>query len=316
MKRRFFLSIAILILAAAFARPEERRCSLCGSVIPEHDAYFQVKGGKEVYCERCYREAPRCSLCKLPTAADDIDPGTGACPKCLAKLPRCQACGKPITGKYYKFESAKGVYCPECKNTRPACAICGVPVGNRYWEYPDGRIACSDCGEHAVFDPRQIETIVRIVRETVERRLGLKVTRPYTVTVQQLSGVGVPRNRDGEKAAAGTGALYGKELGLYRYENGKSEIILLIGLPPDLLYEAAAHEYAHAWQMENGMSSLEPELMEGFAQWVAAFVLREKGFHGALERLEARADFPYGTGYQRLNAMHRNIIMELIRQRR
>ncbi len=316
MRRRTFLSFVLLVLVAAFAWPDERRCSLCGSVIADHETYYRVERGKEVYCERCYREAPRCSLCKLPTAPDDIDPATGACPKCVAKLPRCQACGRPIAGKYYTYETAKGVYCPDCRNNRPACAICGVPVGDKYWEYPDGRIACGDCGEHAIFDARQINTIVRIVRDTVEKRLGLTVRRPYTVTVQQLSGVGPPRKDHSAKAVSGEGTLYGKELGMYRYENGKSEILLLVGLPPDLLYEAAAHEYAHAWQMENGMSNLEPELMEGFAQWVAACVLREKGFRGALERLEARTDSPYGTGYQRLKSMQERIIMELIRQRR
>jgi len=89
---------------------------------------------------------------------------------------------------------------------------------------------------------------------------------------------------------------------------------LLFGLPPELTYEAAAHEYAHAWAAENCRPDLPPDLREGFAQWVAADVLRSKGFLGALEKLEARTDSPYGTGYRRLRSMQRARLWAAIRK--
>jgi hypothetical protein len=316
MRRRLFLLLFFLILASVLAATGALRCSLCGALIPQPGKYYQVEGSKEIYCERCYLEAPRCSICSLPTAAADIDPETGACPKCLAKLPHCKACGKAIVGSFYSYPYAKGVFCADCKEHRHACDICGVPVGDKYLQYPDGRIICSDCGARAVFDVEAIKGIARYSRDTIEKRLGLQLTYPCTVRVDKLSGLNSPDDNHGAKSAPAVSGLYGKELGMYHRENGKSEIVLLFGLPPDLLYEAAAHEYAHAWQAENGLWNLEPELLEGFAQWVAAEVLREKGFGGALEKLETRTDTPYGTGYQRLKSLHQKAIMEIIRQKR
>jgi len=315
-RRGFLATLATLAIGSAAAQTSPLRCHICGAPIATPGKYYQVEGGKEVYCERCYLEAPRCSVCNLPTAAGDIDPETGACKKCLARLLRCKACGKPIVGTFYRFPYGKGIFCAECKNNRHACDLCGVPVGDVHWQYPDGRIICSDCGERAVFNVEAIRSIVRYARETIEKRLGLRVKIPYTVRVEKLSGLTSPAKNSGAKGAAAGGGLYGKELGMYRLENGKSEIILLYGMPPDLLYETAAHEYAHAWQTENNLNTLEPELFEGFAQWVAAEVLREKGFLGALESLETRTDSPYGTGYRRLKSLHQKAVLDLIQQRR
>ncbi len=311
IRHRIILVLSFLILGTAVASQAVKRCMVCGSEIAAGAKYYTFDN-KLVVCERCFREAPRCRLCKIPTAPSDIDPETGACPACLAKLPRCKSCGKPIVGSFFKYPNVEGVYCPECKNARPACSICGVPVGDQHWKYPDGRIICRECGERAVFDPAEIRRIVADVQATVERRLGLKVKVPYTVRVEKLSGLPSSDRAPVEKIGIADGHIYGKELGLYRLENGRSEIVLLFGLPPDLIYETAAHEIAHAWQAENGLSELGPELMEGFAQWVAADVLRDKGFRATLEKLEARRDFPYGTGYQRLRTMQQRIIFELM----
>ena len=83
----------------------------------------------------------------------------------------------------------------------------------------------------------------------------------------------------------------------------------------ELTYETAAHEYAHAWEAENGVFDLGTELSEGFAQWVAAGILRAKGFRIALEKLEARTDFPYGTGYQQVKATNNRIVLNLMLQK-
>lgn len=316
MQRRIFLALLIFAFSSVLAASGERRCHICGVVIGDKDNYYQVKDGKEVFCERCYAEAPRCSLCKLPTAPADIDPGTGACSRCLSKLPRCLACGKPIIGAAYKFSTSSGLFCAECKKNRPACDLCGVPVGDTYWKYPDGRIICNECGRRAVFDVRVVESIMRDVQKSVEKRLGLRIKQACTLKVEEVGGLAPPGTRPGSSTAPADAALYRGELGMFVIRNGKPEIVLLFGLPPDLLYEAAAHEYAHAWMAENGFTTIDAELQEGFAQWIAADVLRDKGFSNALAELEARQDSPYGTGYQRLKTLHQKIILELLQAKR
>ena len=316
MDRRLFLAVMLEAFGCAFAFSVELPCSVCGIEINENEKYFRVQGGKQVFCERCFKEAPRCSICKLPTAQDRIDDATGACSECLARLPRCKACGKPILGTAYHYHYSQGVYCAECRNTRPACYVCGVPVGNTYWQYPDGRTVCSDCGSRAVFDPVEIQATMKDAGRIIARRLNLKLTRPYVLVIERLHGLGPAESDQRETVRPDEKALYGNELGAYRLKDGRSEVILLYGLPPDLLYESAAHEYAHAWQAENSMIGLEPELREGFAQWVAAEVLREKGYLGALEKLEERRDFPYGTGYRRLKILHQRIVIDMMQQRK
>jgi len=167
-----------------------------------------------------------------------------------------------------------------------------------------------------VFDPAEIQGIMKDAGRIIEQRINLKLTRPYVLTIDKLKGLGPAESGHRELVRSDERALYGNELGLYRIKDGRSEITLLFGLPPDLLYETAAHEYAHAWQAENSMIDLEPELREGFAQWVAAEVLREKGYWGALEKLEERRDFPYGSGYRKLKILHQRIVIDLMLHRK
>jgi hypothetical protein len=190
-----------------------------------------------------------------------------------------------------------------------------VPVGNDHWDYPDGRITCGACGARAINDVGEIERIMQDARQTIEAHLKLKITHPYSLRVEKLSSLTAAGIDPHAKILSDRSPLYGKELGMYRFVDNKSEIFLLFGLPPEMLYEAAAHEYAHAWQVENCPAELAPALREGFAQWVAAEVLRFKGFRGTLEKLEARRDFPYGTGYQRLKGLPLQAVMALLPKR-
>lgn len=308
--------LIVVLLNSAAISSEDLRCHVCGTVIPAQGKYFQAKGSTEVYCERCFSSAPRCTICKLPKSPSEIDPDTGVCQKCLEKLPRCKSCGKPIVGVAYTYPFGKGIYCAECRTTYPACYICGVPVGPQHWEYPDGRVICNECGERAVFDIGDIERIMQDVQATVVRRLGLQIRNPYQLKVEKLEGFRTSDSEPRTRIIPGHSPLYGRELGMYRRTGDRSEIYLLFGLPPELLYEAGAHEYAHAWQAENYSTDVSPELREGFAQWVAADVLRAKGFRSALEKLELRDDVPYGTGYQRLRRLSLRTIASLLQNGR
>jgi hypothetical protein len=149
-----------------------------------------------------------------------------------------------------------------------------------------------------------------------EQRLGLRVRQGYSLKIARLNSTSNgPSGRQRLKLDPATSPLYGKELGMHRRDGDRSIVYLLFGMPPELVYEAAAHEYAHVWQAENCAAELAPELREGFAQWVAADILRAKGFFKALERLEKRQDIPYGTGYQRLKSLPKSSILALLRAR-
>jgi uncharacterized Zn finger protein (UPF0148 family) len=305
-----FLAL-LLFLSAAMPAAEDQRCAVCGIALTGEAKYFRTSDGKESYCEHCFNTAPRCTVCGLPSAPGKLDARTGVCDRCAATLPHCKACGKLISGSVYTVRFAAGQFCRECKESRPACYVCGVPVGPGYWKYPDGRIVCSECGERAVIDVADMRRIMRDVEETVQKRLGLAASQPYDLKIEKLSASPGDNNRHLVAPRSST-ELYSNELGMYRRTSDRSEIVLLFGLPSELVYEAAAHEYAHAWWAENCRPNVTPELREGFAQWVAAEVLRSKRYWAALERLEAREDYPYGTGYRRVRSMQREALWQLI----
>ncbi len=145
-----------------------------------------------------------------------------------------------------------------------------------------------------------MQQIMKEVVGIVERRLGLSVERPWTLRLDRLNTEGkasVQAARQGLKIAS---PISGNEMGVYIERGDKREIVLLYGLPIPMVYETAAHELAHAWQAENCPPKQSLQLREGFAQWVAAKVLKYKGFDAALEKLQARMDHPYGTGYHRV----------------
>lgn len=290
----------------------EQYCRVCGKRVDGQESFYTVKETQEVICKRCSETAPRCRFCKLPTAPSQIDPETGACPQCSAQLVRCRVCGKVILGVRYHFHFREGYFCPACKKNRPACQICGAPVGRDLWRYPDGRLVCGTCGERAIFDIEEISRIMQESQTIAEGFLGLVLRLPYVLKVEKLNGTSATALALRERIFSDGSPLYGKELGLYRRIGNSSEIFLLFGLIPELVYEAAAHEYAHAWQADNDLSDLDPEWVEGFAQWVAAEVLRHKGFSQALERLEQRDDYPYGTGYRRLKKAYRGSLRSLL----
>ena len=80
----------------------------------------------------------------------------------------------------------------------------------------------------------------------------------------------------------------------------------MAGLPRLLLLQVAAHELAHAWQMESAPLLRDPVLREGFAEWVAYRVLIALGEGEAAERMLARED-TYGQGVRRLLEIERQV---------
>lgn len=281
-------------------------CEICDHRI--EGRYYQLSDGEgeeHLYCQRCYAHSRKCAVCYKPTPLNRLDAASGACLDCVAELPTCKSCGRKITGSYFEYQFADGKFCSDCRNHKPECYICNVPVGKTYWEFPDGRTLCEGCHEDVIIDGDTIRSIMNEVEGLIEKHLGLTLERDYKLNIVTSNNL-----LDAQRAKHGKSTespLHGRELGLYRYANGQSEIFLLYGLPAEMLYETAAHEWAHAWQIENAPPNQSLLLKEGFAQWVAAQILRIKGFEQGLVKLEARNDYPYGRGYKRFKSVETNL---------
>ncbi len=280
-------------------------CNICNRRI--NGKYYQSKDGSEKYCSHCYNRYPRCAVCDRPGNLHRLDGGKSVCDECLAKLPLCGSCGKPIVGTYYKFDSSDQLFCEKCKNHNPKCYSCGVPLGKQHFRFDDGRRVCINCNNRAVYDVEQIKQIMAEVEQLCVKHLGLKVNTPYQLQIKPMNSKSSIQANKAKKGENGDSPLFGKELGLYRRLNGKSEIFLLYGLPKEMLYDTAAHEYAHAWQSENCINNQSLEILEGFAQWVSSQILHIKNFPKTLEHLEARTDNPYGTGYHKVKSLEQRM---------
>ncbi len=180
-------------------------------------------------------------------------------------------------------------------------------MGEKYWKFPDGRSICNECHKKVIIDADEITKIMEDAERLARKHIGLEIETPYKLHIRQRNKISAKQADLAKKEGSEESPLFGDELGLYRRKNGESEIYLLYGLPREMLYETAAHEYAHAWQAENCPPNQNARLKEGFAQWVAAQILREKDYEVSLEKLEARSDHPYGTGYQEIKKLHNKL---------
>lgn len=279
-----------------FCLAHSKLCSLCGNRISGR--YYSVEETNEVFCDNCYKTYPRCRACDRPMRRSSLTPD-GVCPSCAEKLPKCKACGKSIVGAYF-VHKFKGEYCWECQQSRPECYACGTPVTNIYWKLFDGRYLCDSCKRQSVFREDQVRIIMNDVVDLARHRLGLVVTRPWTLRVDKLNTEGAESVNAARQGLRMASPISGNEMGIFIERGDQREIVLLCGLPIPMIYETAAHELAHAWQAENCPPGQSLELREGFAQWVAAKILEIKGFTISLEKLQSRMDSPYGTGYHRM----------------
>jgi len=153
---------------------------------------------------------------------------------------------------------------------------------------PDGRVACRECSAAAVRGFEEYLRIVKAVKLILKTELAMEIRNP--ITYKLVSSVNEIWTK---KELART-----REMGKFVAKGGKEYIFILSDMPRGLCYETIAHELGHAWIHENVEPRPTPMLEEGFAEWVAAQVLRKKGYLNHLQKLEARDDL-YGQGYQR-----------------
>ena len=260
-------------------------CHLCGRALNDRARRFHhAAWPPELHlsvCEICLAEKPRCPVCRLP--GNDA----GACPTCREVGPICVGCGrKPSRQAVYFGQS--GPYCNVCA-AGPRCHSCGLPVGRR-GTTTGSRPTCAACAATAVISDDEAMTVYHAAESALREQLGLSLNVPTGLILAEPDELaGILRDM-GEDPDSG-----GETLGVYTRRGRRRGIYAVRGLPRLLLLQVAAHELAHAWQMENAPLLRDPLLREGFAEWVAYRVLLAVGEGEAAERILARED-DYGQG--------------------
>lgn len=259
-------------------------CHLCGRPLGEWSRRFEhpvwPAGVYLRVCDVCLAEKPRCPVCRLPGNT------AGTCATCQAAGPICRGCGRRPNRRAVYFGQS-GPYCAECA-AGPRCHSCDLPVGRR-GTTAGGRALCANCNATAVVDAAEATRIYRAAETVIREQLGLALKVPTGMTLVEQDELTAVLRDMGEEVGDD------KTLGVYTRRGRRRGIYAVSGLPQLLLLQVAAHELAHAWQMETAPLLRDPLLREGFAEWVAYRVLLAVGESEAAERIVSRNDI-YGQG--------------------
>lgn len=274
-----------------------RFCHLCGRGLANGGRHFRHPAWPpDVHlrvCDVCAAGKPRCPICRLPGNA------AGVCSTCRESGSACVACGRKLRRAAAGADGRDGLYCANCLRG-PQCDSCGLPAGEGK-PGADGRRICAVCRASAIDRPEEAALVFRAAEELIHEQLGLSLNVPTGLTLVGREELGAILADMGEDAAS-----VGDTLGVYTRRGRRRGIYALAGLPRLLLLQVAAHEWAHAWQMESAPLLRDPVLREGFAEWVAYRVLSALGERDAAGRILGRQD-SYGEGLRYLLGVEQQV---------
>lgn len=273
-----------------------RFCHLCGRATSPGHRFLHPAWPPEMHllvCDDCAATRPRCPTCGLPGNT------AGPCPTCRQIGPACAACGRPIRRRGATI-GGRGPYCSDCM-AGPRCDGCGLPAGKDATAGANGRRLCPVCRASAVTDPEEATRVFRAAEGVIREQLGLSLNVPTSLLLVEPAELSAILAEMGDDPAGP-----GDTLGVYTRRGRRRGIYALSGLPRLLLLQVAAHEWAHAWQMESAPLLRDPLLREGFAEWVAYRVLNALGEHETAGRTLARED-NYGEGLRYLLGIEQQV---------
>ena len=194
----------------------------------------------------------------------------------------CPVCGNRFGSKAYSItkqgRDQKVIVCEQCAKLETECYICGVPVKHKFTKLADGRLLCEEDAKQAVLDQHEAEKIFDDVKrdaQSILARLGSLPHHNIRVILEAK-----PRL---DKTGANVISKHDDRLlmGLTRTQrtgedDSQHTIYLLHGLTRERLMAVAAHEYGHAWLHENVRRKLNSSAVEGFCDWLAYKVIKQK----------------------------------------
>ena len=317
-------------MTAALPTQHGQWCNACGTTLATRDLVRLSMGGDDptaqYYCAPCADRLLRCAVCDkgLDTRTGPLYALGGPtrrlyCPDCWAR-PHCHACGRPVGAEFYRRPDGR-VFCAGCHAT----AVYDPAVAEQIY----ARI------RHSVATVLGIELNIGATLHLVNRTqitalragVGVDLTPPPPSLQRKgesTSSSSPPFVEDGSRERSSSFPPFGGEglgggsspnpqsairnpqsdsgpdlVGLFVHAGRLRAIYVEYGLPRIFFSEVLAHEYAHAWQAENAPLLADPELREGFAEWVAYKTVESWGCRLRLDRFRERQD-TYGAGLRRV----------------
>ncbi len=200
---------------------------------------------------------------------------------------KCSVCNIQLAGNYLKNLWGEA-YCLSHRRVLKECFSCGRLISHRSTgggvQYTDGRSMCNLCRSSSVETPRESVSAMQDV-QAVFRGHGLAV-RSRSIPLRLVSGqyqVNYGRRQQT--------SICGQAVTQLRRRHGRvvarqvSEISILRGLPKEHFCAIAAHEFGHAWLLENGFDGLPLKVEEGLCELLQYIWLRHQGTRAARQRI-------------------------------
>ncbi len=194
-----------------------------------------------------------------------------------AEQPRfCIVCEGALGPSFYKFNSPtlgdKQPVCEYCFQLKGRCFTCKLPVLSSATQTDDDRVFCARDFRAGVFNPGEARRIFEEARRDIAGMLAGHGALPdRNITVALVSGTELTKahksllsNHD----AATLGLTRTETIARKQFQH---HVSLLNGLLPGQLAAVCAHEYTHAWLVENLPEDrkLDKDTIEGFCELVA-----------------------------------------------
>lgn len=138
---------------------------------------------------------------------------------------------------------------------RPGCVFCGFPATHRLDEYR----FCDECRGRAVVDATKALELTRMVESSM-RRNNLWLGRHVPVRLETLKTLKAAGNYDPH--------TWGRTQFVSGLGKSTTSIEVRFGLPSEIMLSTIAHEYGHVLLFAHGHFGLEPELVEGFCEFL------------------------------------------------
>ena len=270
----FAFLVAFLLCGSLFAARNVMTCDWCGKKIPSNASFLKSED-KNFCSEKCFNQyaeslLPVCDVCGRRFREGFTSNGRNYCSKaCLETTFReCVHCHRREPRGIILGEDI--FLCDYCREL-PACSSCQMPLDRFSKDLGDGRSLCRECSREAIFGQPEAEKIMTALRQTLADRF--KMATKHTIKFDLCS------RDDLKKESVGDGE---HELGLFIFNRrtltffnrpirstDDYRILILTGQPPDFFRAVGAHELAHDWMEENLPHIEDPQIREGFAEFVS-----------------------------------------------
>ena len=314
MKNRYlslFLTFFLCFLACGglfAAKRNTLTCDWCGKKISSNASFLRSED-KNFCNEKCFNAyveslLPVCDVCGKRFREGFTSDGKNFCSKaCLETTFReCVHCHRREPSGYIVGDNL--FLCMYCREL-PACASCQMPLDKFAKDLGDGRSICRDCARDAVFSQSEMDSLMKELRQELADKF--KMSTDHEIEYELCNRVELKKESEGDGE---------NELGLFvfnrhtltffnRTVRSKNEfrILILNGLAPEFFLAVAAHELAHDWMQENLPHIDDPQIREGFAEFVSWMYAKSEKLDRVPWRMEQNTDPVYGDGFRKVRGL-------------